>query len=250
MTDIDWSKRRGVADEARWNLFVPTVGGELIAPKINRVGAKKADYMFPDAKVIIEHKILLTEFAHKKNVLDKVDALVAKYPDVDPEDPAKPLHQDLLRLLVNPLQQIVNSANRQIKETKIELGLTDWKGILLCVNDGFRGVPPGFVLRILSHILSKTFYSNTNALIYVTNHFVEVPDSPYAALYWHPLYSAEAAEPGSVLPEFVNDLGRKWREFSAANGGPADYSEERDHVDVSQMSVITGLKRQRPYFDD
>src|SRR5262249_8165565 len=174
--------------------FVLTAGGEPVGPHIKRPGVKNADYMFPSAKVIIELKILETEFAHTKQTLEKVDQLIEQYPGVDPDDMTKPLRRELLLLLRKPLQRIINTANRQIKETKRDLGLIDWSGIILCVNDGFRSAPPLMVLGLLAHILSKTSYSNTDALIYQTNHYVELPNSPYAHLLWHPMYSDKAGD--------------------------------------------------------
>jgi len=125
------------------------------------------------------------------------------------------------------------------------LGLNDWSGILLCVNDGFREVRPELVIGTLSHILAGTHFSSINAFIYLTNHFVEMPDSPYAMLFWHAAYSPEASDD---LSEFVNDLGRKWRDFTVEQSDlDLGFSEEIDQVDLSQMSVVTGSKRNTPY---
>ncbi len=247
VSDIDWSQRRGIADETHWNAFVPTAGGELVAPRIKRKGVRNADYMFPDSKVIIEHKLLQTEFAHSKEVLARVDALIAQYPDSLQGEEPPALHRGLLEVLSKPLQRIVNSANQQIKQTKAELGLADWSGILLCVNDGFRAVPPDVVIKIFGHILAKTSYSNTTAFIYLTNHYVELPDTPYATRFWHPLYSHDASP---ALQEFINDLGRKWRAFEADHGLPMDFSDERENADLGKMSVIDGPKRKTPFFDE
>src|SRR5260370_11801091 len=123
MADVDNSKMKGVTEEPHWTEFVLTAGGEIVAPIIKREGVKNADYMFPAARVIAELKVLETEFAHTKQMLDRVDVLASKYPSVSPDDPTKPLRSELLRLLRKPLQRIINAANRQIKETKRELGL-------------------------------------------------------------------------------------------------------------------------------
>lgn len=218
--------------------------GELVAPLIERQGIKNADYMFSAAKVIIELKILQTDFAQTTQTLEKVDELIAKHPGVDPDDPTEPLRRELLLLLRKPLQRVINTANRQIKETKRELGLHDWSGITVCVNDGFRSAPPDMVLGLLGHILAQTSYSNTDALIYQTNHYVELPYSPYANLLWYPTYSDPTND---GLVDFVNDLGRKWRQYSAKELGPFDVSEEYDSLDLVHASVVTGLRRKNRY---
>jgi hypothetical protein len=244
MEEIDYSQKRGVADELHWSKFVLTAGGEPVGPHIKRQGIKNADFMFPNAKVLIELKVLQTEFAHTKQTLQKVDELIAKYPGMDPDDRTRPLRRELLLLLRKPLQRVINTANRQIKETKQELGLTDWSGITVCINDGFRSAPPLLVLGLLAHVLSKTSYSNTDALIYQTNHYVELPSSPYAHLLWHPTYSDHASD---ELVQFVNDLGRKWRQFSNVEDGPYDVSEEYETLDLTHASVVTGLRRNIRY---
>jgi hypothetical protein len=244
MSDVDYSQMRGVADEPHWNAFAQTAGGELIAPLIKRQGVQNADYLFRHARVIAELKVLETEFAHSKGMLTKVDALIAKYPGVDPDDPTAPLRRELLEELKKPLQRIVNKANRQIKETKAELGLPDYRGVLICVNDNFRGVPPGLVRGLIGHILAGTIYKSTTAVIYQTNHYVELVELPYAALLWAPMYSDEA---GADLVDFVNDLGRKWRVYSESLEGPYDFSEERPDMRLEAATVVSGILRNKRF---
>jgi hypothetical protein len=244
--DVDYSRMRSIADEPHWNTFVQTHGGQLVAPMIKREGVKNADYLFPDARVIAELKILETEFAHSKEMLEKADKLAAKYPGVDPDDPSQPLRRELLRLLRNPLQRIINKANRQIKETKAELGLVDWRGVLICVNDNFRGVPPALVRGLMGHILAGTSYKSTTAVIYQTNHYIEVVENPYANLLWAPMYANDA---GDDLVEFINDLGRKWRAYVEHLDGPFDNSEERESMRLCEASVVSGIHRNR-YFEE
>jgi hypothetical protein len=190
---------------------------------------------------------LQTEFAHSPEIMVHVESLYAKYPGIDPDDPAQPLRHELIELLQKPLQRIVNAANRQMKETKLELGLADWSGVLVCVNDGFRKVPPYLVVELLSRVLSKTHYSNTDAFVYQTNHFVEFPDDPYARLLWHPMYAN--SEANDELVDFVNDLGRKWSAFAASEGAPADNSREVSSLDLTPATVVTGPRRNTPYTD-
>ena len=58
----DWSKERGIATEPNIDRFVATVGGERFDRLFPNATFQNADFVFRDAKVIIELKILETEF--------------------------------------------------------------------------------------------------------------------------------------------------------------------------------------------
>lgn len=248
MDDEDYSQRKGVADEPNWQEFVQGLGGgELVAPLITRQGVKNADFLFRQARVVAELKVLETEFLDTESIRQKVADAFERYPGADPKDQGSPLRRELLRILRTPLQRIVNKANRQIKETKQELGLVGWRGIIIIVNDGFRGLPPGFVMGLIASILDGKSYSSADGFIYQTNHYVELADNPYAVLLWAPLYDPKADDD---LVDFVNDLGRNWRKFSEAKDGPYDYSGEQEAVDLASALVVTGPGRQRRYTGD
>ena len=248
MEDEDYSQRKGVADEPNWQEFVQGLGGgELVTPLIARQGVKNADFLFRRTRVVAELKVLETEFLDTESVRQKVADAYARHFGVDPEGQGSPLRRELLGIVRAPLQRIVNKANRQIKETKQELGLVGWRGIIIIVNDGFRGLPPGFVMGLIASILDGKSYSSTDGFIYQTNHYVELPDNPYAVLLWAPLYDPKADDD---LVDFVNDLGRNWRIFSEAKDGPYDYSGEQETMDLASALVVTGPRRQRRYTGD
>jgi hypothetical protein len=242
--EVDYSKLKSIADEPHWNDFVQSIGGQLVASMIKRQGVKNADYLFPANKVVAELKILETEFAHTAETLARIQAAVARHPGVDPEDPSKPLRREILNIIRAPLQRIIKKANRQIKETKQELKLVGWDGLLILVNDEFRGAPPALVRDLCGSILAGTSYSSIGCFIYLTNHYVELPDNPYACLMWAPMYAPDASDD---LLHFVNDLGRKWRLFVSDIEGPFDYENEQDDIDFHKIEVVTGPFRRLPY---
>lgn len=219
-------------------------GGELVAPLITRQKVQNADFLFRHDKVIIELKVLETEFLDAPSVVSKIEAAFDRNPNGDPNDLTAPLGRELLKILRAPLQRIIKKANRQIRETKQELGLVGWRGIIIMVNDGFRALAPGLVIRLCSDILAGQSYSSADAFIYQTNHYIEVPENPYALLLWAPLYAEKS---GQDLVEFVNDLGRRWREYVEDADGPFDYSEEQEFMDLSRSYVVTGPTRRWKY---
>lgn len=242
--DTDYSKCKSIADEPHWNDFVQSVGGELVHPLIKRQGVKNADYLFPANKVVAELKIFETEFAHTAESMARVGDAIARNPGIDPDDPLKPLRGELLNIMRMPLQRIIKKANRQIKETKHELNLTGWDGLLIVVNDEFRGAPPALVRDLCGSILAGTSYNSVDCFVYMTNHYVELPDNPYACLLWAPMYAPNAS---NELLDFVNELGRKWRLYVTAVEGPFDYEAEQDDIDFQEIQVVTGPHRRLPY---
>lgn len=242
---VNYGKLKSIADEANWNAFVPTAGGEPVSPLIKRQGVKNADFLFREARVVAELKVLETEFAHSAETIAKIECLAEKYRGVDGEDANEALRRELMKVLRAPLQRIINKANRQIKETKQELGLVGWRGVIIVVNDNYRGLPPGMVMGLIASILGGKSYRSTDAFIYQTNHCVELPDNPYAVFLWAPLYSDRA---GDDLVDFINNLGRAWRTYAEAVDGPYDYNDEQEEADLANAHVVTGPFRHRPFF--
>ena len=61
------------------------------------------------------------------------------------------------------------------------------------------------------------------------------------------MYSDRA---GDSLVEFVNDLGRKWSAYANTEDGPYDVIVQREHVDLTNASVVSGLHRNNRYTGD
>jgi len=194
--DVDYSIVKGVANEPNWQKFVLQFGGELVAALIVRPGIKNADFLFRTERVVAELKILETEFLDNVNITNKLNLFFDNPVNVTGEQ----LHNEIIKIIQAPLQRIINKANRQIKETKHELRLVGWRGLLIIVNDGFKGLPPGLVMGLCAKILSGKSYSSCDAFVYLTNHCVELPDDPYARLLWAPLYHPSADQDLRIHP--------------------------------------------------
>jgi hypothetical protein len=241
----DWSKEKGIADEAHFNEFVVEVQAELIAPLIERQGVKNADYLFRAAKVIGEHKILETDFAQSPNMLARVDMIFAKYTGDDLTDRKHPLFRDLFGLLRIPLKRIIEKANQQIKETKLELGLKDHRGLIFLVNDDFRSAPPRLVRDLIRSILrEKERYRSVDGVVYITNHYVEISESPMASLIWSPIYKGH---PSGRLIDFVDWLGGRWSAFLEARIGPFENNMKIGDINWDRAYVVTGPRRVERY---
>ncbi len=233
ISENDLTDQRGSATEANWDNFVEKVGGFKVSDRHPNPDFQNADYVFPEHKVILELKIIENEIDKTEQFVEKMNALSrrlqAKYGktplSMDPIVTAAYL-KGFIELFRAPLARVAKKANRQIKSTKPHLGMEEFKGVWLLVNNNLKELPPNLMLGTLGRILNGA-YSSVDACIYLTNHYVFFPGDEYARILWAPIYAAD--EPGD-LREFVNWLGREWFNFAEELGDPSDDRVEGDEI--------------------
>jgi hypothetical protein len=231
---IDWANARGIATELNVSRFIKSVGGSRVDERLAQPTFENADYIFDRQKVIIELKILETEFGETVSFLQKEDRIhkemAGRFGFGQIIRMERPVHEfyaaKKLEIYRAPLARIARKANRQIRATKAALNGTEIRGILWLVNDNFRSVSVDLVFSVLCRILNGA-NSQIRALIYVTNHYVDVPQSDYANLLWAPAYADHSADD---LPDFVDWLGSKWGDFLEAEMGPFDSRQTSDFI--------------------
>jgi hypothetical protein len=251
-SDVDWSTAKGCADEPTIRRFIESVGGVLVDKVHPNPDFENADFLFEEAQIVIELKILESEFGEHPNFEKKVVSLGAKTalrfglgPFLRSDGKAGAFYQrGLLELFRAPLARITKKASSQIKVTRARLGMPEAKGVLWCVNDNFREVRPTTVVGLLSRILGGSG-SGIDAFVYLTNHYVEFPDDPYVRIVWAPVYRDSEDE---SLRRFVNWLGRAWFDFCEAEEGPADSRIEGDDLTLDG-GVVVKSKRRTYYLD-
>ena len=240
----DYGAEKGIADEPTIDQFVDSIGGTRLTELFPRPTFQNADYYLSEHRAVIELKILETELTRGKEFGSKRDALIEKFvrehgmrgPMLGQPWPVD-FVQEFYRLFRPALARIAKKANRQLKETKAVLSAAGHNpefGILLCVNDNLRSVPPAVVMGLFGDVLANA-YSSVDAFIYLTNHYVDVPGSDYANILWAPLYSPGAPE---ELVEIVNRLGRRWFDFAEQVQGPSDHRTELPSISLEEIRII------------
>jgi hypothetical protein len=92
-----------------------------------------------------------------------VGQAAVNYRDLSPE-----LRSDWDAILYPFAQNLVRKANRQIKQTKIDLNLPDAKGVILCANEGNYAHFPTDFLTIVSRLFNpkRRQYTSTDSVEY------------------------------------------------------------------------------------
>lgn len=133
-----------------------------------------------------------------------------------------------------PLARITKKANRQIRETKLALRDTGYRGLLWLINDSFRHIDSALAISLLCSTLVAS-NSSVSGLIYATNHYVCIPGNDFANLLWVPAYADGEADD---LPDFVNWLGTEWGNFCEAEIGKFDSRFKTDYIDLLGVRPI------------
>src|SRR5262249_55201863 len=133
--------------EETFSDFVEKYGGEVS----DRTPGKKtsnADYIFHGAKVVAELKVLKEDPYKNKEFKKSHAKKQRKWIEKGWISPAElrrvrqlkelpePCYRDIEKLYIRPLKSHVEKANVQIKSTKQQLDLHDYKGLMLLVSDG------------------------------------------------------------------------------------------------------------------
>ena len=216
-----WTPHVPLPVESTWDTFIAGSRGTRVSehPDSSDI-LENADYLFTSEQVVVELKEIESSLNSSTRFVKDFDALmrrvVAENPDWRPRlfggTEAYPawFYPEYVRLFRPPISRILKKANRQIRSTKIQLGIQANCGILILVNDGFTMLPPDWVRALAAGLLVHS-YSSIDCLIYSTlNRYVEVRGSDLAHLLWAPTYSDKAPD---ELQMFVNDLGRRWFDF-------------------------------------
>jgi hypothetical protein len=208
------SVRHHIADEAHWNDFVVECGGELITPLIARQGVQNADYLFREQRFVIELKELKTEFFDPHIV--RIGQAAKELHENPTEEAFLQFERKLFSILEAPLQRILKKANRQIRESKLELAVENYLGLVVCINNGFIGFPPFVVTDMLHRILARERFSSIQGLVYLTNHAVRLAGHEDGAFLWWPYIGGKSRTEVEV---FTDWLAEKWADYAAARVG-------------------------------
>lgn len=201
--------------------FITFAGGKRITEILGEnIQSDNADYFFQSDEVIIELKILKTDFlksnAHKMKAAQNEYLKTAKITPgmilgTDKNYP-KELFDAHFVILRDALQKVTKKANKQIKNSKTLLNASDAKGIVIFLIDGFYSISPFLTVELLHEPVSRQF-SAINAFVFLTFRrkvTLDLGDGPFDYFVFQPRYKSGYPE---SLPNFIDWLGSRWFEY-------------------------------------
>ena len=231
--------------EATIDEFVIDSGGKLVSELVGGTPPfQNADYIFETQEILVELKVFSTDwpqqFAFGQQMSDlwlrheiAVNLCSAHLEGRLPMP--REVRRDFLRLLRKPVKRILEKANRQLRETRVNLKLEQYLGLLFMVTDGLPTVAPEYLRALVSNILLHD-YSEIKCFVMLTiNEYVGHPGDDYARLLWVPTYHPSATD---NLSEKVNVLGKKWFEFLGEKIGGWDTRSSGSEASIAGARFI------------
>lgn len=200
--------------------FVREFGGEIIP----EADIKNADFVFSEDNIVAELKTL-REDARQEHA-ERLQALVNGWArrgklvvfgttviSLQKLNPV--LQREWLKILQAPVQNIIRTANRQIRSTKESRNLPEAKGLLLIANDGnLLHTSPTDYMNLVGRILDKKTptgerqYSYIHGVVYFS---YRVRSSKEGLPFWIAGYTTLGGDP--AMTNFQDRLWRGWRVY-------------------------------------
>lgn len=226
--------------ETAFNNLVRDHGGVVISEKLPYSPAfQNADYVFHSERIIAELKCITNENIHSEANRAKADRLLDEWyrsgrirskeigldewREMPPE-----LQKRLYRIFTNNIKRRISKANRQIRDTRRELQLQDYAGLLLIVNDGILALPPPAFIHAVQLALQQDFREIRHFVFLTANVFAHTREASLPALFW---ISFDMQDGPKIDPTFLERLGRSWQKHCADLFGVALCDQEMQDIE-------------------
>lgn len=217
-----------LAAEALFDKVVAKVGGcrvdSLVKPR-----AENADYVFSDANVIAELKVIEKDLRTDPETTARVSEIFGSHaneagmPSMCGRLPVrvdllpKPARDEILDHFKKKFERPIKKAASQIKSTRTLLGMPDATGLLILVNDSSTFADPAIVACLLGRVLQHHHTSIDHVVFCMMNMFWYSPSTPEGSRLWFPAQVVNRSRK-LALP-FANALREAWQDTIDAEIG-------------------------------
>ena len=224
--------------EREFNSVVRDCGGVVVQENLPYSPTfPNADYVFHSEKIVAELKCLtednvyseenlekgrhILEMCHSKGIIDSPTLDLDSWKRLPVDAQTK-----LYEIFTRNLKRRIAKANRQIRETKRELHLTDYNGLLFLANDGVVSLPPAAFIHATQMTLRNHFHEIRHFVFFTSNVFTALRGVSVPVLFWI-YFHMEDGKP--IDKEFTERLGRAWsRHCSTITSIPTVEGELQD----------------------
>lgn len=175
---------------------IKSIGGERVSDYLSKSPAfENADYIFHNYKVVAELKCLDEDKMHDSQFIDKASKIyrdesttpirVFGTRTLSTDGFSSEFTRKIRNLYRKPIKNRVLKANKQIKNTRKELNVEDYKGVVIVVNNNNSALDPWHIHEILESLMNQDCYSAINgAIFFNVNQKVVLPQDSREYTAW------------------------------------------------------------------
>jgi len=210
---------------------VSAIGGSVLDHQFSTAPAfENADFVFHAEKLIIELKCLTKDTISSPTNQAKAENLwrrcyvkrLVSAPRKNPHDWRSlppTIQNQFYEIRTRTIKKRLHKANRQIRETKANLSLSDYTGAVILVNNGIKSLTPPAFIHGAQLALQRDFREIDQIVFMTANLFTVMRNVPLPILIWFILSISEKAGKEAKLLE---RLGHAWRgHYESTTGIPA-----------------------------
>lgn len=182
-------------------------------------GFRNADFVFDEFGVVAELKCLERDIFRTPAFQEKVkqlhdkwvaDGLILPTNKFNLRDIPEGCAIEYLGLIKRQLRDsYFKSANDQIKTTKAQMGLDDYKGLLIIANEGNTLLTPSALFNVMHHSFNGGSYSQINRFILVNASMLASMPGQESFYYW---FAPKIRGREDVPEKLITNLSEQWGE--------------------------------------
>lgn len=226
--------------EHEFHQVVKNLGGVVIEELLGTSPEfQNADYVFHFEKVVAELKCITEDNAFSDGNLARAQKLVSKWhsagryasPTIKLDEwdqMPNELKTNLYHIFTKSIKRRIAKANRQIRETKDNLQLNEYTGLLIIANDGLMSIPPAAFIHAIQLTLQRDFSEIRHFIFLTANIFSSTRESPLPVLFWI-IFDMQDGQ--HIDPIFLDRLGSNWRHHCVKKLGVGAVETEMDDIE-------------------
>lgn len=244
---------RRIEIEPEFDEIVTATGGQIVRSTIGKSPPfDNADYVFHEYKLIAELKCLERDKADDPTTQSKFRRLWIKWRQRGLVSGSTPriinsrslpavCQTDMYEVMGKPIKRRIQKANKQIRDTKTALGLSDYRGVLFIANDGNFMFPPAAMIHAIQLSLQRSFREIRHFIFFTANMYLAVKGINRPVLCWVSFnMDNDKTSPAEAL---YSRLHEHWiRRHEEITGIRADPTELRDE-DMEGFWFANHLRR-------
>jgi len=226
--------------EPAFNEVVRNCGGLVLEEALPYApDFQNADYVFHSELVIAELKCLSDDNIQSESNLAKASRVVREgnqkgsvpFSEFDMENwkrMPKDMQTNLYRVFTANVKRRISKANKQIRETRENLGLSEYAGLLLIANDGVTSLNPASFIHAVQLALQQDFREIRHFVFFTVNLYAKIRGVSVPSLFW---ISFDMEDGRTIDPIFLDALGVSWRRHCCKKMGVSAFDGELEDME-------------------